>query len=160
VPALLSIDRLAPELKASRSNRVVVALAVTVVLGLAVGGMALGLYLKGSRAGVSQVQYFSTEAFGTAAGARLVYYPEKRTVVVKGWLMLPLRGQGIYQVWAVEGGAYRSIGMADALDYVGFALVAQADLTGVERLVITQEPPGGSRAPTSAPLVEIVRQFG
>ncbi len=156
--SLLTIDRLAPELKSSRWARAAAGVSAALVLGLAAGGTALGFWLKDSRPGTTIEFYHSYEPFGQAAGARLIYYPEMKTVVVKGWLMDPLRGRGVYQVWAVEEDGYKSLGMADALDYVGFALVAEgADLRGVDRIVISIEPPGGSlTGPTRSPLVELI----
>lgn len=154
---LLSIDRLAPELKQSRRARWAAVAGAVLIFGLAAGGMALGFYLNDSRAGLSQVLYHSTEPFGTAAGARMVYFPETETLIVRGWLMAPLKGSGVYQVWAVEGGSYRSLGWADSFDWVGFTLVSQRGLLGVTRIIITIEPPGGSiTSPAGRTIAELV----
>jgi len=153
VARLLSLERLAPELKDSGRARLLALGAALVVLAMAFGGLLLGLYLKDSRAGTTQVLFHSTEPFGSGPGARLVYVPERGTLVMRGWLMQPMNGSGVYQVWAVEAGAYRSLGMADAVDYVGFTLVAERDLTGVQRIVITVEPPGGSLASPQGPII-------
>jgi hypothetical protein len=158
VGRLLSLDRLAPELKASRAAAIMTGGAAALVFGAALFGLVQSLHLEKASPGTSQVLFHSTEPFGTAPGARLVYVPERRTLVIRGWLLAPLRGSGVYQVWAVRPGGYTSLGMADAVDFVGFTLVAEQGLEGVQRIVITQEPPGGSvgepRGPTLIEMVE------
>lgn len=150
---LLTWDRLAPELKDSRRSRILFAVVAVAVTALAVGGTLMGLLIKDSQPGVSMQEFFSYEEFGSAAGSRMVYIPEHQTAVVKGWLMQPLKSSGIYQVWAVRGAEFRSLGMSDAFEYIGFTLVARADLDGVERILITREPPGGSLGQPRGPVV-------
>jgi anti-sigma-K factor RskA len=83
--------------------------------------------------------------------------PERQTLAMRGWLMEPLNGSGVYQAWAVEAGGFRSLGMADSVAFAGFTLVAERDLSGVQRIVITIEPPGGSLvAPRGPVIVEMV----
>lgn len=150
---LFALDRLAPELRDSPRQRLLVGVAAALVLALALGGTGLGFYLDNSGPGISQSGFHSTERFLTAPGGRVVYYPEKRTAIVKGWFMPPLKGSGIYQVWALRGGEYQSIGMGDSLDFVGFTLTLKVDLNGVEQIIFTREPAVGSLAGPAGPTI-------
>jgi anti-sigma-K factor RskA len=153
-----ALGRLAPELAVSKVNRVLVALTALFITGLVAAGTVLGLRLSESPQGLSQVQFHSTEVFGSAPGARIHYYPEKQTIVARGWLMRPLGQSGVYQVWAIEGEDFTSLGMADAHEFLGFTLIAPADLTQVDELIVTTEPPGGSYdRPTGPIVVTLVR---
>jgi anti-sigma-K factor RskA len=62
-----------------------------------------------------------------------------------------LKGRHVYQLWAVHGGRARNIGLIENLSR-GTVLPIPASGT---RVAITVEPEGGSRQPTSTPIVEM-----
>jgi hypothetical protein len=154
---LISLDRLAPEVKTSRTAMLLTAGAAFVVLALVVLGLVLAVVLKTTREGTSHVLFQSTEPFGTAPGARMVYVPDREAYVIRGWLFEPLGPQESYQVWAVQDGRYRSLGTAGAEVFVGFVLAGERDLSGVDVILITREPAGGSfPTPQGTIVVEMV----
>lgn len=67
----------------------------------------------------------------------------------------PAPGNRVYQVWLHRPG--RAPDPTDALFSVerhGHATVAvPGDLEGVEEVLVTAEPPGGSRVPTRTPIL-------
>jgi hypothetical protein len=155
---LLSLDRIAPELKASWPNRVMLAFVAALIAVMALGAMYLGHWLDIHRDGINQVEFHSTEAFGTAPGARLFYYPETHNVVMRGWLLGPLKDGNTYEVWAGRQGTYSWLGTGFADDFIGFSFVGKAVLGGADTILITIEPPGSDhRAPTVLPIVTLVR---
>jgi hypothetical protein len=150
---LLSLDVLAPEVRRSRGSAMMTAGAALLVLLLLVAGVSIALVLDVARGGTSHVRFHSTEPFGRAPGARAVYIAEKETYVLRGWLGPTLGPAGVYQVWAVQDGRYRSLATADADPFVGLTVSGEADLDGVERILITREPPGGSFPAPKGPAV-------
>ncbi|HEY7269768.1 MAG TPA: hypothetical protein VH951_08065 [Dehalococcoidia bacterium] len=155
---LLSVDRIAPELKASWPNRIALLFMALLIAGLAGGAMYLGHYLDIHRAGISQVEYHSDEVFGTAPGARLFYYPETHEVVMRGWILGSLQDGNTYEIWAGRRGAFTWLGTGNADDFIGFSFVGQGLMGGVDTVLITVEPPGSDhRAPTAPPLVTLIR---
>lgn len=153
------MERLAPELKASRWSRVgVVGLALAIV-ALATGGMIGGLYMTDRAPGTTQLEYHSTEQFGQGPGARLFYHPELKAVVMRGWLLPALGDAGVYHLWAIDSrGDYRSVASKDADEWVGLTIVSERDLSDTERYVLTREAPGGSLSqPQGQKLLELVR---
>jgi hypothetical protein len=149
----LSVDRLLPEVRASKSAMVLTAGAALLVVSLAVAGLVLAIVLKATGEDTSHVLFHSTEEFGNGPGARMVYVPDREAYVIRGWLFDPIGPLATYQVWAVEDGRYRSLGIADAELFVGFAIAGERDLDGVDLILITQEPPGGSFPTPQGPVI-------
>jgi hypothetical protein len=156
---LLTVDRLAPELKTSWPNRMLLALVIALVLALALGGTALGYRMKHGRPGVTQIEFYSTEIYGKAPGARLFYYPEKHTMIIRGWIFVPPKDGNSYEIWADKGdGTYVWLGTGQALDFVGFTYEGTAYLGGIARVILTEEPSGSPKtAPTTVPVVTLIR---
>jgi hypothetical protein len=156
----LTVDRIAPELKTSWLNRVLLLVTVAVVFGLAGGGMMLGHWLDLHRPGVTQREYHSTEVYLTAPGARLFYYPETHEVVMRGWILGELKDGTTYELWAGRDGFYSWLGTGQGNDFVGFTFVGHAFLSGVDSIILTVEPPGAAKsAPSAAPIVSLVPDY-
>jgi hypothetical protein len=158
VARLLDVGRLAPELQGSALNRVLLSLAAALVAAIAIAGVVLAEHYKGSPAALSQVEYHSTEVYGTAPGARLLYFPERRQLVLRAWLLGPAPVGLQYRLWAVRNGSPVLIGRPDGYDFVGLVYAGYADLTGVDQFLVTIEPQGASLSgPNAAPLITLVR---
>jgi hypothetical protein len=158
------MDRLAPELQGSRRSQVLAGMALALVLGSLIAGTVIGASRQSAEKGLSQVEFFSIEQFGAAPGGRIVYYPEITTFVLRTWLMDPLNGRGIYQLWLYEdtnsGPRVRSLALTDAQAFVGLSVVGRGDLSRVKNLFVTVEPPGGSEQPTGEPIIIMVERMG
>jgi len=71
-------------------------LALTgLALTLAFAAVMLALRSNADR----QVTFASHERVFVEPGGRLIYYPQRREAVIKGWLMSSLSPAQIYQVW-------------------------------------------------------------
>jgi hypothetical protein len=154
----LAIGRIAPEVRASRVNGIFLGVTALVVFGAAVAGTIGGSLLRSSHTGYTQVEYNSTEPFGTAPGARLFYFPESHEVVMRGWLLGPLTDGSTYQLWAERDGDFLRVGQGSASDIIGFTFLGRAPLRGVDRIFLTIEPRGADlRRPSVEPVVTLER---
>jgi anti-sigma-K factor RskA len=79
---------------------------------------------------------------------RVVYVPDEEVAVLEVSLPPPPRGQ-VYQAWHITAGEPVSLGLVVNQGTAAFA----ADLSGASAVAISLEPPGGSQAPTSDPVV-------
>lgn len=92
-----------------------------------------------------QLQGGATASTITSAGL------DQAVVVVKD---LPrLQSGRVYQLWAIKGGAPYSVGLLD----VGKGTTSKllGDVSDVQAVAITDEPEGGSKQPTTAPIAKI-----
>ena len=130
--------------------RAVPALAAACVLLIA--GLGVGLAVSG---GGGETRTFTGTA-PTGASAQMRVEPDHTTLVVRG-MPNPPSGR-MYQVWLVRGkGApeptralfttRRGEGAAD--------VEVPGDMQGVTKVLVSHEPRGGSRAPTSDPVIQI-----
>jgi len=104
-----------------------------------------------------QVTFASHERVFVEPGGRLIYYPQRREAIIKGWLMSSLSPAQVYQVWAVEDGKARALATARPSDFREINLFLHDDLSRAERVIVTIEPAPGSAGPTTPPVVELVR---
>jgi Anti-sigma-K factor rskA, C-terminal len=122
----------------------------SVALAIGIGGGAL---LWGGDGGVTRRTVVAhVDAAGAAAHLRMTSDGAK--LVVSG-MPAPPEGR-VYQVW-VRHGAGTTPKPTDALFSVSSAGDASVDvpgdLDGVDAVMVTDEPPGGSRLPTRAPVI-------
>lgn len=95
----------------------------------------------------------SLEAQDVEGGGVVLYFPDEKKALVVGDGMRPLDpAESTYQLWEIDGGQPRSIGLMQA-DRTGHA-VAVVPFEGGQgqTLAITIEPPGGSGQPTTQPI--------
>jgi anti-sigma-K factor RskA len=130
------------------------ALAALLLLAGGVGGAVLA---GGGSEGARTITALVNRAAAPDARVSLEVDGDGRGVLVGRDLPPPPRGR-IYQVWLLRPGA-RAPEPTPALFGVstdGSAAVAvPGDLDGVEQVLVTHEPLGGSRAPTRAPILSV-----
>lgn len=131
------------------------AAAAAVIAGLAAWNVALlnreddGLERLASRARIVATLE-STDARG---GGVVLYFPdEKKALVVGDGLQVLDQSKNTYQLWEIDGGTPKSIGLMQA-DAGGHAVaVVPFDGARAHALAITIEPRGGSPQPTTDPI--------
>jgi hypothetical protein len=147
-----TLGRLAGRLRAP----VPAAAAVAGALALAVAGGVVGAGLSDGGGAPARTVAASVDALQAPQGrARLVVRDGRGALVVSG---MPAPGPGrVYQVWLRRGagtpvpaGALFSVSRSGA----GEAAVP-GPLAGVDEVLVSSEPAGGSRAPTRAPVLAV-----
>jgi anti-sigma-K factor RskA len=120
-----------------------------VAAGLAVIAVALVIVLSGGGAGTRVVQ-----ARVTGEGSASLKISSSRTELVVQHFAPPPSGK-IYEVWLVHG--KHAPQPTNALFDVNAAGNSEVDvpgsLEGVSQVLVTPEPPGGSKVPTHAPVI-------
>jgi anti-sigma factor RsiW len=120
---------------------------------LLAAGVAGGLLLSGGEPGVRSVPAQVRIASAPGATATLMVGPDTAQLKVSGMPAPP--GGKVYQVWLKR--PRKAPDPTDALFTVrsnGSATVdVPGGVKGVDQVLVTAEPDGGSRAPTSAPVI-------
>lgn len=95
----------------------------------------------------------SLQAQNVEGGGVVLYFPDEKKALVVGDGMTPLDpARSTYQLWEIDGGQPRSIGLMQA-DRTGHAVTVVPFEGGQgQTLAITVEPPGGSEQPTTQPI--------
>lgn len=83
------------------------------------------------------------------ASVRVISSPSHDAAVVVGTSLRALRSDEVYQLWTVHDGRTTSAGVMGR----GPGMMLVEGIKGVEALAVTVEPKGGSRAPTSDPIL-------
>jgi Anti-sigma-K factor rskA/Putative zinc-finger len=125
---------------------------------LAVGAGVLGAALVGGDSGggpastrTISAQVNTSQAPG--ARARLVVSDDGGSRLVVQGMPSPGRGR-VYQVWLTRGGSTRPAGTLFAVDRSGNgAAVVPGALKGVDQVLVSSEPVGGSQKPTRIPVL-------
>lgn len=132
------------------------AAAAAIIVGLAVSNVVL--LNRGGGAGIPDLArsarvVATLQAHDSAGGGVVLYFPDEKKALVVGDGMKPLDATAsTYQLWEIDGGLPRSIGLMQA-DAAGHAIVVVPFEGGQgQTLAITIEPPGGSLQPTTAPI--------
>jgi len=127
-----------------------------VAAGLAAAGLVVGVLagvLAGGGDGGTGAREVVAQVRPAGAAARVVLRDDRATLVVRGMPAPP--ANKVYEVWVQRGNAQPA--PTDALFRTtrdGHASVAVPGTTkGVARIMVTAEPDGGSRTPTSQPVV-------
>ena len=132
------------------------AAAAAAIVGLATWNVAL--LNRGSGNDVqrlaSRAQIIaSLQAQDAAGGGVVLYFPQEKKALVIGDGLRPLDPEAsTYQLWEIDGGAPRSIGLMQADADGHAAVVVPFEGDAGQPLAITIEPRGGSRQPTTAPI--------
>jgi anti-sigma-K factor RskA len=91
----------------------------------------------------------SVDAAAGGASVRVISSPSHDAAVVVGTSLRPLRSDEVYQLWTVHDGRTVSAGVMGN----GPGMMLVDGIKGVEALAVTVEPKGGSKAPTSDPIL-------
>ncbi|MDX6602151.1 MAG: hypothetical protein QOF13_1353 [Solirubrobacterales bacterium] len=129
--------------------RPVAALAAVALALVAVAGYEVGSSDSGNGAGGSQSPVVTREATGLVA--RMVREGDGGTLELANVRELP--NDRVLEAWVRRAGEVEAVPALFVPDHEGRASTRIADMDGVETVMVTSEPEGGSKAPTSAPLV-------
>jgi hypothetical protein len=110
--------------------------------------------------GDRQVNFVSHEARFGDPGGRGIYYPELGTALIKVWGLPHLPDEQTYQVWAIQSTVARPLGIALPSEFREVNVAYELDLSRASSLIVTVERLPGSRVPTQAPIVEMMRDAG
>jgi anti-sigma-K factor RskA len=132
-------------------RRPVFGVAAAALVVVAVAGFAIGGGIGGSDSGGGA----STVVAGTAPGvtAKVVSEGDGGTLQLANVRQLP--NERVLQAWVQRDGEVEPVEALFVPDRGGRASTELPDMSGVEVVMVTTEPPGGSRSPTSTPIVTI-----
>jgi anti-sigma-K factor RskA len=129
------------------------------VAGVAAAGLILAAVaafaIGGGIGGGSDGSRTSTVVSGHAPGvtAKVVREGDGGTLQLAD--VRPLPTNRVLQAWVRREGKIEPVPALFVPDREGRANTAIADLRGVDAVMVTTEPPGGSKAPTSTPIITI-----
>lgn len=129
----------------------VVGFAAAVLVVAAVAGIAIG----GGIGGDSEDANVSTVVVGHDPGvtARVVTDGGSGTLHLANVRQLP--EERVLEAWVQRDGEVRPVRALFVPDREGRATTTIANMEGAEAVMVTTEPPGGSGAPTSTPIVTV-----
>jgi anti-sigma factor RsiW len=139
------------------SRPVPLAIAAACAVVLAVGGALGGALVGGEDGGSSSTRTVAAKvdsAQAPGAEAKLVVSRDGSSRLVVSDMPSPGRGR-VYEVWLLSGAdAPRPAGALFSVDRAGRGSAAvPGSLDGVDQVLVTSEPAGGSKLPTRTPLV-------
>ncbi len=135
--------------------RPVAGVAVAVLVVAAVAGFAIGGGIGG---GSDESGQTSTVVTGEAPGvtAKMVSEGDSGTLHLDN--VKPLPSDRVLEAWVQRDGEVEPVEALFVPDREGRASTELPDMDGVEVVMVTTEPEGGSESPTSAPIVTISTQ--
>ncbi len=126
--------------------------AIGAVGALAVVAVALAVVALASTGGNGSSRVVSAQVQQRGASATLRIAAGRGELVVAGMPQVPPRGT--YEVWVQRGGAPQPTDALFSVSGAGGATVAvPGSMAGVRRVLVTAEPLGGTRTPTSPPVI-------
>lgn len=155
LPPVASSDALASRLRRSRvASRTFLAVAAAlVVVAGSLGAVAVQQHREAVRVEQAAAQMSAVLAAPDARQvdgggvARVIVSPSQGKAVFVGQKLPPTDAQHVLQLWVIDGGA-RSVGVIHGSQ----ALLATGVTPGA-KLGVTVEPAGGSKQPTTAPIM-------
>jgi anti-sigma-K factor RskA len=129
--------------------RPVAGVAGAVLVVAVVAGFAIGGGLGGSDGGVSTVE--TGDPLGVSA--KMIDEGDSGTLHLANVSQLPK--DRVLEAWVRRDGEVEPVEALFVPDREGHASTELPDMDGVEVVMVTTEPTGGSEAPTSSPLVTI-----
>jgi len=134
--------------------RPVVGFAAAILVVAAVAGFAIGGGIGGGSGGGGT----STVVAGTAPGvtAKVISTDGSGTLHLANVKQLP--SDRVLEAWVQREGEVEPVEALFVPDRKGKASTELPDMSGVEVVMVTTEPQGGSKAPTSAPIITISTQ--
>lgn len=131
--------------------RPVAAVAVAALVVVAVAGYAIG----GGIGGGSGDSGASTIVAGRAPGVRATMVDEGSSGTLRLANVDQLPNDRVLEAWVQREGEVEPVPALFVPDHEGRASTQLPDMEGVEVVMVTAEPKGGSEAPTSEPLITI-----
>jgi anti-sigma-K factor RskA len=130
--------------------RPVAGVAVAVLIVAAVAGFAIGGGLGSDESGQT-----TTVVTGEAPGitAKMISEGDSGTLHLANVKQLP--SDRVLEAWVQRDGEVEAVAALFVPDREGRASTELPDMDGVEVVMVTTEPSGGSESPTSSPLVTI-----
>ncbi len=92
----------------------------------------------------------TSKTFSTGGNVRLVASPAKDSAVIVANDLARLKGNKVYQVWMINGAGPKSQGT-----FTRSGTMIMRGAGGADSVAITVEPEGGSKQPTSPPILTI-----
>ena len=92
----------------------------------------------------------TSKTFSTGGNVRLVASPAKDSAVIVANDLARLKGNRVYQVWMINGAGPKSQGT-----FTSSGTMIMHGAGGADAVAITVEPEGGSKQPTTPPIVTI-----
>jgi anti-sigma-K factor RskA len=132
--------------------RPVVGFAAAVLVLVAVGGYAIGGGI-GSEDGSETTTFVAGQAPGVTAEVVTKGESEGGTLHLAN--VEQLHEERVLQAWVQRDGEVEPVQALFVPDDRGRASTTIADMEGVEVVMVTTEPRGGSKAPTSSPIVAV-----
>ena len=100
----------------------------------------------------AHIQLGSSTVGGTVTA--VISKHDREAVVTASGMPTP-RHARVYQLWVMSGGIARSVGLLPGSSARATSPVLADDVQPGDQLAITIEPAGGTRQPTTNPIVEI-----
>jgi anti-sigma-K factor RskA len=123
-----------------------IALAVVAVAGYEVGN-------GGGGSSSAKISTYTAPKPVEGIEAKVVSDGEQGVVRLTDVKQLP--DDRVLEAWVLRGGAVEPVRALFVPDKAGHAATTIADMKGVETVMVTREPKGGSPAPTSAPIATV-----
>jgi anti-sigma-K factor RskA len=130
--------------------RPAVGIAALVLVVAAVGGYAIGTGIGGDSEGGA-----TTVVTGKAPGITAKMVSEGDSGTLRLANVQPLPEDKVLQAWVQRDGEVEPVRALFVPDRSGRASTQLPDMEGIEVVMVTAEPKGGSDAPTSAPIVTV-----
>jgi len=146
-PALLSMRQ-------SRRFPRVYALAAVLAL-FAVGLLAWNVTLLRDDNGPTQTVVTRNVAAGPAAGTLLRYIEDEQVAILEVAGLDQLEQGRVYQVWTLRGSEVTGVGLFSIGDDGTARVAFSSPLQPGDTVAVTEEPAGGSPAPTSQPIFAV-----
>jgi anti-sigma-K factor RskA len=124
--------------------------AAVLLIAAAVVGYAVGNGGSGGGGNITKVQ--ANGAAGVVAAVSMEGTAHGR---IKLSNVAPLPHDRVLEAWLERDGQVEAVPALFVPDGEGEAATVLGDMGGVTTVMVTEEPPGGSKAPTSEPIVEI-----
>jgi anti-sigma-K factor RskA len=100
----------------------------------------------------AQIELSSSTVGGTMTA--VVSKRDREAVITASGMPTP-SGARVYQLWVMRGTTARSVGLLPGSSTGATSPVLAADVQPGDQLAVTIEPAGGTRQPTTSPIVEI-----
>jgi hypothetical protein len=124
---------------------------LAVVIVVVAGGIGFAVGTGGG--GSDQTHTWELEASAGGVGAQVVREGQKAEVRLTSVEQLP-EGK-VLEAWIMKEGKIHAVPALFAPDQAGNATTTIENIEGVEKVMVTKEPAGGTKQPTEEPFVEV-----
>jgi len=126
---------------------------LAVVIVIVAGGIGFAVGTGGGGSDQTHTWKLEADANPSRVGAEIVREGEKAEVRLADVGRLP-EGK-VLEAWILKEGKVHAVPALFAPDQAGNASTTIEDIEGVEKVMVTKEPAGGSKQPTTKPIVEV-----